>query len=115
MSIPNGTVLAGDAKHRAIQMNNLKRTGLRVGAPDLFLAIPSFVGQMFLFAGLFIELKAIGGEASPAQLEMATLMRKQGYNAVIAEGFLEAQRAIMAYLGDAAVNGMRLRPATCSQ
>jgi hypothetical protein len=90
----NGAVLAGDAKHRAIQMARLKRSGLRVGIPDLFLAV-----QNDLFAGLWIELKRIGGKATPEQVEMADTLRRQGYCAILAEGASEAIRAITAYLG----------------
>lgn len=35
--IPNGSVLAGDGRQRAIQMNALKKNGLSVGFPDLIL------------------------------------------------------------------------------
>lgn len=35
VAIPNGSILAGDAKARAMQMNALKRAGLHVGFPDL--------------------------------------------------------------------------------
>ena len=38
MASASGAVLAGDAKHRAIQMNNLKRGGLVVGAPAMAIA-----------------------------------------------------------------------------
>lgn len=103
----NGAVLAGDAKHRAIQMARLKRTGLRVGVPDLFLAKsrhakPIEVLADFeptLFHGLWIEMKRVGGKATPEQVEMADVLRRQGYNVVLAEGFDEARRAIMGYLG----------------
>lgn len=35
VAVPNGSVLAGDSKQRAMQMNALKRAGLHVGFPDL--------------------------------------------------------------------------------
>lgn len=103
MASANGAVLAGDARYRAIQMNRLKRGGFRNGVPDLFLAVPATLhgsGLLTLFNGMFIELKRIGGKATPEQLEMATLLRDQGYNVIIAEGAQEAIRAIRAYLGD---------------
>lgn len=37
VAVPNGSVLAGDAKARGMQMNALKRAGLKVGFPDLIL------------------------------------------------------------------------------
>jgi hypothetical protein len=103
-AIPNGAFLAGDKRQRQIQMAKLKQSGLRPGMPDLMLALPRF-GDMkmlsaTLFSGLFIEMKKIGGSASPLQLEIATLLRNHGYNVVIAEGSDEAIRAIRAYLGD---------------
>ena len=48
----NGAVLAGDARMRAIQMNRLKKMGLVVGDPDLFLR-----KAMSTFSGLYIEMK----------------------------------------------------------
>jgi len=39
-SIPNGSVLAGDGKKRAMQMNMLKSTGLLVGCPDICVPLP---------------------------------------------------------------------------
>lgn len=105
MASANGAVLAGDAKHRAIQMARLKRCGFRNGVPDLFLAKPSVWRpdggfHIDVFHGLWIELKRIGGKATPAQIEMADVLRRAGYCCVIAEGAQEAIRAIRAYLGD---------------
>lgn len=58
-AIPNGSVLAGDKAARGRQMNRLKRTGLRPGAPDLFVVHD---GRF-----LAIELKAGAGKLSDAQ------------------------------------------------
>ena len=87
------------------------KEGLRAGVPDLMLAWPkmSFIRivnwrglnqpiDKMLFAGLFLEMKRIGGKPSKAQLDMADLLRRAGYNVVIAYGFEEAQRAIRAYI-----------------
>jgi hypothetical protein len=35
VAVPNGAVLAGGPRERAMQMNALKRTGLSVGYPDI--------------------------------------------------------------------------------
>lgn len=114
LSIPNGSVLAGDSKRRAIQMNNLKRTGLRIGAPDLMLAVPrrhlhptnlgigiNVAGYLTvdLFSGLFIEMKRRGEKGRPEQIAFADLLRRQGYSCVIACGADEAIRAVRGYLG----------------
>lgn len=98
-AIPNGAMLAGDARLRAIRMAMLKRGGLRVGVPDMFLAVPKMLHGHTTFHGLFLELKRIGGKASPDQIAMATLLRRD-YNVVIVEGCDEAMRAIKAYLAD---------------
>jgi len=108
LSIPNGAVLAGDARRRAMQMARLKREGLRPGVPDLMLAIPRVERHgrdangwpVTIFNGLFVEMKRIGGKPTKDQLEMADLLRRQGYNVVIAEGYDEARRAIEGYLRD---------------
>lgn len=107
LSIPNGSVLAGDSKRRAIQMNNLKRTGLRIGAPDLLLAAPKVANNELsgrhyrdcaIFFGLFIEMKRRGEKARPEQIAFADLLRRQGYSCLIACGADEAIRAIRGYL-----------------
>lgn len=100
MASQSGAVLAGDAKHRAIQVARLKREGWRPGVPDLFLALPMATdqhGRVTLFNGCWIELKALDGCASVVQIEYVTLLRKVGYNAVISHGADEAIRAIKAY------------------
>jgi len=94
-AIPNGTHLAGNSQARAIKMNMLKRQGLRVGCPDLMLAVRNYS----LFWGLFIEMKRIGGKAEEHQIDYCDLLRRQGYNVVIAQGSEEAIRAIKAYVG----------------
>lgn len=58
--VPNGAVLAGDGKARAIQMNALKRAGLCVGFPDLLAIAPQ--GQIG-----FIEVKCEGEKLSDNQ------------------------------------------------
>lgn len=102
ISIPNGAVLAGDARSRAMQMAKLKRTGLQVGVPDLFLALPatySYEGTagILVFAGAFFELKARTGKVQPAQREYHELLRKIGYNVVTVYGEIEAIQALKSY------------------
>ena len=100
-SIPNGSVLAGDARHRAIQMARLKREGLRAGCPDLFLAAPKidkdFVPASALFFGLFIEMKRIGETPNENQRAFHSVLRFQGYNVIVAQGADEAIRALKVY------------------
>lgn len=87
MAIPN----AGKRSFAAAAW--LRAEGLRPDAPDLFLAVPTR-----LFPGLFIEMKRRGQKARPGQVEYASVLRRAGYNAIIAAGFEEAQRAIRAYV-----------------
>lgn len=58
--IPNGAVLAGDARARGMQMNALKRAGLMLGFPDLLLFRKD--GSI-----AFIEVKSEGGRVSREQ------------------------------------------------
>lgn len=58
--VPNGAVLAGDARARCQQMNALKKAGLKLGFPDLITF--SRKGQIG-----FIEVKSEGGRLSPEQ------------------------------------------------
>jgi hypothetical protein len=62
-AVPNGSVLAGDKVQRARQMNKLKSTGLKVGAPDLVICWSGrFIG---------IELKAGKGSLSDNQKDVS--------------------------------------------
>lgn len=101
-SVPNGAVLAGDARRRAMQMHKLKRTGLRPGMPDLNLDIPiKMTGAGgYLIPGLRIEMKRTGKGSvlSKEQEEVIMFMRRVGYHVVVARGFDEARQAIEGYL-----------------
>ena len=109
MAIPNGAHLAGDDKSRAIQMVKLKATGLRVGAPDLLLAMPRRMLCPWVDgsrqqvetqdAGLFVEIKRLDGKLSADQHSFGLLLQAQGYAWMVAKGAAEAIRAIEAYLG----------------
>lgn len=61
VAVPNGAVLAGDGKARAIQMNSLKRQGLKVGFPDLVAIMP--LGRV-----AFIEVKCEGEKLTDNQV-----------------------------------------------
>lgn len=75
-----------------------KQIGVRAGAPDYFLFVPSGT-----YHGIAIELKR-GGEnvrVSKNQCEMLEQIRLQGYRVVVARGWDEARVAIEKYLGSA--------------
>lgn len=58
--VPNGAVLAGDARSRGRQMVKLKEQGLRIGFPDLIAFCPK--GRIG-----FIEVKSETGRVSADQ------------------------------------------------
>ena len=92
-AVPNGSMLGGDARLRAIQVGRLKRAGMRVGVLDLVLDLPR--GR---FHGLRLEMKRRGGRPSSEQREWVDRLRSVGYDAQIAEGAEEAIKIIVAYL-----------------
>jgi hypothetical protein len=92
-SIPNGAVLSGDNRARAIQMNRLKAEGLVSGVSDLLLAIPASG-----YSGLFIEMKSIKGVASDDQKKFVEQMRNSGYRAEFCFGYEQAKGFIKNYL-----------------
>lgn len=61
--VPNGSVLAGDAKARAMQSNALKRAGMRPGFADLILIRRTADGH----AVGMMEIKREGGKLEPSQ------------------------------------------------
>ena len=97
VAVPNGSVLAGDSRQRAIQMAKLKATGFRVGFPDLML-LEQRLGSEHLFFGLFIEMKKPGNKPTKEQAEYHDLLRRAGYNVVVCWSSDEAIRAIRGYL-----------------
>lgn len=86
-AIPNG------GQRNIIVASRLKAEGVRSGIPDLFLAYPK--GDKH---GLFIEMKKIkGGRTSENQKKVIAMLNKNGYYAVVANGFEWARKAIVAY------------------
>ncbi len=98
----NGAILGGDGRLRAIQMERLKRMGLRTGDPDLFLRIPRPP-----FAGFALEMKRLNwtppnsGERKlhyDNQLSMLNMLSVQSYHVGIYAGADAAIAAIKAYI-----------------
>lgn len=99
-AVPN----AGAGSQRG-QSGKLKAEGLRAGWPDLGLALPQR-GDLFVFAGMFIELKRVGwtppksGKALAHwqnQQDIHAMLRRNNYSCVVAIGYDEAVRAITEY------------------
>lgn len=87
-AIPNGGF-----RHINVALG-MRAEGVKPGVPDLHLPVPR--GQ---YAGLWIELKAERGKASPAQAWWIDQLRRQGHCACICYGHDEARKVILDYLG----------------
>ena len=74
--VPNGAVLAGDAKARAIQSNSLKRAGAVWGFPDLLAIAPK--GQIG-----FIEVKCEGQPLAENQKDVHEWLIVLGHKAAV--------------------------------
>ena len=86
-SIPNGS-------NKSVAARMLfKRTGLRPGVPDVFLAIPN-ARQ----CGLFIEFKTSKGRISDRQKDWHNRLEQSGYAVSVCRSLSEAIEAVEAYL-----------------
>lgn len=94
-AVPNGSYLHGSIAQRAIQGNALRRQGVRVGVPDVFIEIP-----IAPYHGLRIEFKRIGGPGPKEdQVRWHTKLMKMGYAVFTAYGFAQARVFTQQYLG----------------
>lgn len=85
--MPNG------GRRDAVTGARLKAEGVRAGVPDLCLPYPS--GR---WHGLYIELKAPGGSASPEQRRWLEALRACGYRAELCVGWQAAADVLTDYL-----------------
>ena len=85
--VPNG------GSRGVIESVNLKRSGVRPGVPDLFLAIPAND-----FCGLFVEMKAEKGRVEADQEIVMNAFEKHDYRCVVAYSHEEAIDKIGKYL-----------------
>lgn len=99
-AIPNAGGFSGTFKTNVGRVAKLKAEGVKSGVPDLMLAIVrDDIGIHLQFAGLFIEMKRIGGDKpTQAQQEYHALLRAQGYRVLTCYGEDEAIGAITEYL-----------------
>lgn len=87
-AIPNGGM------RNVREAAKLKRTGVKAGVPDLFLAYPNGTHH-----GLFIEMKRRNGnKPTKQQLEMLTRLQAVGYEAIVSYGWEYACEFIQYYL-----------------
>ncbi len=87
------TASANGGSRNVKEAANLKRSGVKAGYPDLFVAVPS-AG----FHGLFIEYKTKTGTLQANQREWLCRLNDNGYLAVCCKGLDEAMTLINAYL-----------------
>lgn len=81
----------------------LKLQGLRPGVPDIFCAV-STVSNLECedWHGLFIEMKRINAmpsDTTQEQRDYHALLREQGYQVIVAKGWIAAWNALVSYLG----------------
>lgn len=85
--VPNGSVLAGGARERAMQVNALKRNGMRPGFPDLIcLHSEGRVG--------FMEIKREGEKLSEAQNHWAGALEFLGHNIATVRSVADAEATL---------------------
>ena len=84
---------AGGMRTSLSQAVKMKSMGYRKGTPDIFVAVPKGGRH-----GLFLELKASGGKASPEQKMMIANLQTQGYAAAVVVGFEQVKATLTAYL-----------------
>jgi len=93
-AVPNGQILRGDEKARAIQMTSMKLEGFRNGVPDLMLAVARGYHN-----GLFIEMKTRTGIVSAEQKAFIEYLNAAHYKAEVCRSTELAIEAITTYLG----------------
>ena len=85
--VPNGASLAGNAKRRAQQMNNLKGDGLTPGFPDLIvMGTNARVG--------FMEVKSAKGEQNENQKAVESWMQRDGHKYAVVRSVDDAKETL---------------------
>lgn len=94
-AVPNGSLLAGDNRMRAIQMARLKAEGLRPGVPDLVLPVARRG-----FNSLYLELKSTraGAKSTAEQVAWRDWLNAHGNLAVECFGAKQAIDKLTWYL-----------------
>lgn len=84
--VPNGAVLSGDGRKRAIQMNSLKADGLCPGFPDLIVFDKGRIG--------FIEVKCEGEYASDTQMEVEHRLALLGHHYAVCRSLADVNETL---------------------
>lgn len=87
--VPNGAVLSGDGRKRAIQMQSLKADGLCPGFPDLIVFDKGRIG--------FIEVKCEGEYASDTQMEVEHRLSSLGFRYAVCRSVLDIDETLAAW------------------
>jgi len=91
-SVPNGAMLAGDGKRRAMRWAILEREGAVAGASDLFLSVPS--GDYF---GFYIEMKRPGQKRTATQVAFQDAQRVVGYAVTVCTSLEAFTEVVQSY------------------
>ena len=87
VAVPNGAVLAGNPRQRAIQMNSLKADGLCVGFPDIVVyGGGRRVGH--------IEVKLEGEYQSPKQIDCERWLTEMGHSYAICRSIADVDETL---------------------
>jgi hypothetical protein len=90
VAVPNGAVLGGDARNRAIQMASLKRDGLTPGFPDLIVfGKGGKVG--------FIEVKCEGNYQTASQKECERWLTEFGQPVTVCRSLADIDETLSAW------------------
>ena len=88
--VPNGAVLSGDAKRRAIQMNALKADGLYPGFPDLLVYGPdALIGH--------IEVKTPTGAIAETQKRCRAWLEGLGHKYAVCRSVDDVSAALASW------------------
>lgn len=88
--VPNGSVLAGGPRERAIQVNALKANGMRPGFPDLIL-----LGTQGRIG--FMEVKREGEKLGEAQVHWAGTLEYMGHKIATVRSIEDAAETLAAW------------------
>lgn len=83
----------------AVRGNQSRAEGVKAGVLDCFLPVTVY-GDLdeLKHAGLYLEMKRIGGKTSEKQAEFINDMEYEGYACAVAEGWIAGRDVLLKYL-----------------